>query len=43
MNHQVIAAVQVLESAGIKTSQFKTASEILAAAKLIVAAQRTAD
>jgi hypothetical protein len=40
---QVSAAVEILERAGVELNQFKTAAEILFAAKLIVAAQRPAD
>ena len=43
MNPQESGAIEARASAGIKTSQFKSSSEVIAAAKLIVAAQRTAD
>jgi hypothetical protein len=40
---QISAAVEVLERAGVELNQFKTASEIVFAARLIAAAQRPAD
>jgi hypothetical protein len=40
---QINAAIEVLERAGIVLSQFKTQSEIIAAARLVVAAQRPVD
>jgi len=40
---QIIAAVEILERAYIDLRQFKTPNELIAAAKLVTAAQRSVD